>query len=170
MKNRGFTLIELMVTIAIVAILATVAVPSFRDIIVNNRMASQANALVSALTLARSEAVKQNQTATVCASSNGTSCTTCATGVDWACGWLVWVDSNGDNTLQASEIIRVESTLAGSSKLTGPAASLQYQASGFTTAAVTYSLCYSTQYSGRKTSVSTTGRVNTVKYTPVACP
>jgi type IV fimbrial biogenesis protein FimT len=165
-----------MVTIAIVAILATVAVPSFRDIIVNNRLASQANALVSALTLARSEAVKQNQTATVCVSTNGTTCTTtsatCAAGIGWACGWLVWVDSDGSGAMQASEIIRVGGALTGDSKLSGSAASLQYLASGLSTATTTttFSLCYSTQYPGRTISISPAGRVNTVKYTPSSCP
>jgi type IV fimbrial biogenesis protein FimT len=58
---RGFTLLELMVTIAVLAILATVGVPSFRDLIQNNRVTTQTNELVTALSFARTEAVKRGR-------------------------------------------------------------------------------------------------------------
>jgi type IV fimbrial biogenesis protein FimT len=66
MKNRlGFTLIELLITIVVLAVLLTLAAPSFRDVIQNNRVTAQANELVSALHLARAEAVKRGQNAQV---------------------------------------------------------------------------------------------------------
>ena len=58
---RGFTLLELMVTVAVAAILATVAVPGFRDLIQNNRVTTQTNELVTALNFARTEAVKRGR-------------------------------------------------------------------------------------------------------------
>ena len=58
---RGFTLLELMVTIAVLAILTTIAIPNFRDLVQNNRVTTQANELVSALTFARTEAVKRGR-------------------------------------------------------------------------------------------------------------
>lgn len=59
--GRGFTLLELMVAIAVLAILATVGVPSFRELIQNNRVTTQTNELVSALNFARTEAVKRGR-------------------------------------------------------------------------------------------------------------
>ena len=58
---QGFTLLELMVAIAVLAILATVGVPSFQDLIQNNRVTTQTNELVTALNLARTEAVKRGR-------------------------------------------------------------------------------------------------------------
>ena len=70
-KSRpgGFTLVELMVTLTVLAILVGVALPSFRDMILNNRRTAIVNDLVSSLLLARSEAIKRGQPVSVCASS-----------------------------------------------------------------------------------------------------
>lgn len=87
MKEAGFTLMELMVTIALAVILITVAVPSFIDIIRNNRLATQTNELVTALTLARSEAVKRAARVAVRPWSTATG---------WTSGWAVTLDLDGD--------------------------------------------------------------------------
>jgi type IV fimbrial biogenesis protein FimT len=94
MKNSsGFTLIELMITLAIVGTLLTVGVPSLRTFLQNNQLIAATNELLSAIHIARSEAIKQNIAVTVCESSNGSSCS--ATG-NWENGWIVFVDSNYD--------------------------------------------------------------------------
>jgi len=94
-KHSGFTLIELMITLAIVAILLTVGVPSLKTFMQKNRLIASTNELLSALHVARSEAIKLNKRVTVCESSNGTSCTNPGTG-DWRDGWIVLADANGD--------------------------------------------------------------------------
>jgi type IV fimbrial biogenesis protein FimT len=115
--EKGFTLLELMVTLAIAAILATMAIPNFTEIITSNRLTTYNNELVAALNLARSEAIKRNQQIIVR-----------KTGANWENGWHVFVDidrsspasdankfnDNGDNNLcESSEdcILRVYSDL-----------------------------------------------------------
>jgi len=110
--QSGFTLIELLVTLAVVAVLIMVGIPSFADLMKNNRVATQTNALMRSLQLARSEAVKRGRQVTVCKSADQIACI--ATG-DWDQGWIIFVDNNGDGVIDAGEsIVRVQATLPSS--------------------------------------------------------
>lgn len=100
-RQNGFTLVELMVTIMVLAVLATIAFPSFQSTLRSNRIATASNELIASLALARSEAVKNRRGAGVCASSAGSTCD----GKSWADGWLVWADTNGDGGLSAGETV-----------------------------------------------------------------
>ncbi|MDS4028013.1 MAG: GspH/FimT family protein [Candidatus Contendobacter sp.] len=96
MKNdAGFTLIELIVTVAVVAVLLTVGVPELRETINNNRLTANANAFVAAMNLARSEAIKRNVRVTLCKSANGLCCVTGGSS-GYEQGWIVFADPNGD--------------------------------------------------------------------------
>lgn len=97
---RGFTLIELMVTIAVMAIGAAIALPSFTGIIRSNRVATGTNTLIATFNLARTEAIRSNRGGGMCISTNGTSCTTSG---GWEQGWLVWTDLDGEGDLSAGE-------------------------------------------------------------------
>lgn len=94
-RPRGFTLIELMMTIGVLAILMAVAGPSFVEIIRNNRVATQTNDVVGALSLARNEAAKRGLPVTVCAATADQSACAGDATEDWANGWLTFVDSTG---------------------------------------------------------------------------
>ena len=87
-KMQGLTMIELMITITIMAIVMGMAIPSFNSVIRDNRVLSGANALAGAIAQARSEAIKRSRSVTVCPSTNGTGCT----GSDWTLGWIVVVE------------------------------------------------------------------------------
>lgn len=114
---RGFTLIELMVVVAVLAILATVAVPGMRDFVQQNRLAAQSNELVGSFALARSEALKRGAPVSVCRSADGASCTG-----NWQDGWIVFADSAAPGAAPAvDELVRVTSELSGTTALNGPA-------------------------------------------------
>ena len=117
-KQHGFTLIELMVTMALAAILLTIGVPSFQSMMRNNRAATQANEFMSALNLARSEAVKRGQRASLCPSTDQANCTG---GTDWRAGWIVFVDTSTDpNVATVGEVLRVGEAFSGTPTFTGP--------------------------------------------------
>jgi type IV fimbrial biogenesis protein FimT len=105
----GFTLIELMVTIAVAAILVVVAVPNLRTFVQNGRINTQVNDLIADLNYARSEAIKRRTNVSVCQSTNGTTCT----GGNWKDGRLIWADANGNAALDAGEVLRARGAAAG---------------------------------------------------------
>jgi type IV fimbrial biogenesis protein FimT len=92
--QRGFTLIELIVTITIVGILLALAAPSFGEASLGSKLAATANRLLASATLARSEAIKRNASMTLCASADGANC---AASGGWEVGWIV---KNGATVLQ----------------------------------------------------------------------
>jgi type IV fimbrial biogenesis protein FimT len=92
-KPAGFTLMELMVTIAVAGVLVAVATPNLRTFLQNNRLSSAANDMLRSFQIARSEAIKRQQNVVVCASANPTLANpTCSYGA--FSGWIVFQDSN----------------------------------------------------------------------------
>lgn len=96
-QYRGFSLIELMITVAITAIAMAVAVPSFQQTIRTNRVVSLTNELSASLQLARSEAVTRGYPVTVCKSAHPEAADSACDGANWQNGWVVFVeqDSSG---------------------------------------------------------------------------
>jgi type IV fimbrial biogenesis protein FimT len=108
-RQSGFTLMELMVTIAIAAILMGIAIPSFIATIKSNRLTTQVNALVSSLNFARSEAIKRGLRVTLCKSGDGATCVANATS-DWSQGWIIFTDQDDDATYDSDTetLLKVE--------------------------------------------------------------
>jgi len=104
-SNRGFSLVELMIVIAIVAILLVIALPTFRDTFNRNRITTESNDLVTAFTLARSEAITRTVPVSVCPSTTGTSCIGTGAAADWGKGWIVFVDQGVAGTVDGTDAV-----------------------------------------------------------------
>jgi type IV fimbrial biogenesis protein FimT len=95
-SQRGMTLVELLTTVSLVAILLGIGVPSYRYVTTSNRVSAEVNSLLGDMQLARSEAVKQGQMVTVCPSTDQAQCTNTT---NWHTGWIVFNDVNGNQTV-----------------------------------------------------------------------
>lgn len=137
MNNKGqfagFTLVELMITLLLAAIVLSYGVPAFRNLILNNRQAAHMNNLLTSLMLARSEALKRHNSVTLCKSADNSSCTNAG---GWEQGWIVFNDPNNPGVVDAGETppIRVfqgfvnEAMLRGSTNIRN---NLTYASTGF---------------------------------------
>lgn len=163
-QSKGFSLIELMVTLAIAAIVLSVGVPSFRSVIMDGRLTTVANQFVTSVSLARSAAVRYQRNAFVCTSSNyDDPIPVCTASTDWSNGWIVWVDKDRDAVTDANEIISVFAPLSDSSSFSSlGTAGFAYNARGFSlSGGDELTLCDTrTAETGRLIRVNAVGRTN----------
>ena len=149
---KGFTLIELIVVLAIAAILATVGLPSMVEFVQNNRLAAETNRFVSSIRFARSEAVKRNEAITLNSSANS-----------WSDGWAINVGAAPVNP--TSEILRNEVAASQGITISSGApttANLTYQADGTIANTRTQFFICDERGSdlGRVVTINVTGRVD----------
>ena len=138
-RATGLTLVELMLVLAMMAVVTSLAAPSFRSLWVKRSVLLAAEALLSDFRYARSEALKRVRPVLVCQSSDGRSCTRNSSA--WADGWLVFVDSNGSAQVDAAnadgpaeELLRVQPALPALASIVSNVStghSITYQATGF---------------------------------------
>lgn len=100
--SRGFTLVELAVTVAVLAVVLGLSAPLFTGMINGNRLVGNANELVAAILIARSEAIRSNRPTSLCQSTDGATCSNVS---PWR-GWIVFADANNNNAADAGEIVR----------------------------------------------------------------
>lgn len=116
-RASGATLIELLVGITLAAILMANAIPMFGELMTRNRLAAYSNDFLSAVYLARGEAIKRNARVVICASSDGLSC---GSTDGWGEGWLVYTDGNNNAAVDTGEaIITSHGGLAENYSMTG---------------------------------------------------
>lgn len=151
----GFTLVELIVTLVILGILTAIAIPSFRNFTRSSEATSAANDLVSAMNLARSEAVTRAQRVSICKSANQTSCVT--TG-EWDQGWIVYV---GETIID--ELLRTNAAPAGLVTMSGGPNIMTYAPSGFFSGVSNGTIAVVSDTSQINVIFSSTGRVRSEK-------
>jgi type IV fimbrial biogenesis protein FimT len=109
--SRGITLLEMVSVMAIMAILMTIAIPSYKYVTNSNRIAAEVNGLLGDMQFARGEAIKEGQTVTVCVSNDGA---TCLRNTSWNTGWIVFSDVNSDQTVDPNDtVLRVQAAFSG---------------------------------------------------------
>jgi type IV fimbrial biogenesis protein FimT len=132
-RISGFTLLELMTTLAIVAILVALAAPSYRDFTSNNQVTAVNNDLIAALNLARSEATRRGTPVTICASRDAAAC---ADATAWGQGWIVFENTGAAGVIESPDkVVQKWSEAAGNIQLTTTSDYVQYQPTGTVTAA-----------------------------------
>ena len=109
-KIQGFTLLELMITVSIAAILTMVGIPSFMGLIRDSRMTANTNDFLTTLNYARSEAATRNENVIVQSKSG--------INLDWKDGWDIYIDANSDNIVDAGELLKTHDALPAGYTLT----------------------------------------------------
>ncbi len=170
----GFTIIELMIVMVVLAVLIAIAAPSLRTMIVGNAVRSVTGDLQSDIAMSRSEASKRSQRVVLCASTNQNTCTGATS---WALGWISFVDADNNgqrDTVGTNEpLLRVKDAAPTSVQInTSPAgvSDIRFRSIGVIDAAKNITLCPATTGSGatgRTITINALGRVQTVT---VTCP
>ncbi len=165
---QGFTLVELIITISVAAILLTISVPAFRALTRTFQLSTQANIFVTSVNVSRAESIRRSRRVTLCPSADGTGC---AASGNWDQGWIVFVDLDNDAARDAGEdLIAVHGALEGGLTLIGDSDVSNYisfrsdgtsrLANGTSFQSGTITLCQEDR--GIDIVLSPTGRISTV--------
>lgn len=160
-KNKGFTLIELMVVVGIVSIMMMIAVPTLKQSMANNRLMFEAQSLYNVITFARTEALRRNDYVSVCPSINGSACS----GTDYSRGTIVYLNSNMLGLTATSQIIKVYDSWNPKDKANFTVGSdITFTGSGISkTNTVSTLLVCSPTYNSYNISINLVGKVTLIK-------
>jgi len=131
-NNHGFTLIELIVTLAVVSILLLTGIPMLNQMTTSNRLVTQINSIAGSLAVARSESIKRGESITLCGSTDGATCDTSS----WELGWIVFSDADNNATLNSAteSMLKIVAPFSGGStlrlSLSDSASVIRYRSNG----------------------------------------
>ncbi|MFN7096480.1 MAG: GspH/FimT family pseudopilin [Gammaproteobacteria bacterium] len=134
--RTGYTLIEMLMTLVLIGILAAIAYPSYRAVMQNIRVDAITNDFMSSLSYARSEALKRDESISICAAADS-SLTSCGNSTNWANGWIIFVDSDADGVIAtSSDRLKTHNALDSGSLISSTLAAITYNRSGFLSAGI----------------------------------
>jgi type IV fimbrial biogenesis protein FimT len=179
-RQKGFTLTEMLIVSAIVAILLGIAIPSYKYLTSSYRMSAEVNNLLGDMQFARGEALKEGNGVTVCVSADGATCTG---GTNWNPGWIVFSDPNSNAVVDPGErVLKVQSAFTGAIpdvfSAGGGVTSVTFNREGFATSvngfqATTLTLTESTNNNAytRCLQITAVGLMTTLTHTfnPASC-
>ncbi len=175
-REHGVTLLEVTVVMAIVAVLAAIAIPSFTYVSNSNRIAAEVNGLLGDMQFARGEAIKEGQTVTVCVSQDQKTCQ--GNNTNWQSGWIVFSDVNGNQIVDngTDTVLRVQTPFTGTDTFVANnnLTAVTFNREGFATgipngATITLHARTPTNTSTRCLTVTLIGIVNVVTYDGATC-
>ncbi len=158
-KQQGMTMLELLIVIVMVAILASMAVPSFNGSMARSQLNGMRANLASAMQLARSEALKRKSPVTVCTSNDQDGC---SGSTDWQDGWIIFADTDGNGSRAAGEqLLQVKYSESRLVTYQAPSALITFDRIGRAAAGSgDYSLCHPNNATvGKKVTISVTGSI-----------
>ncbi len=148
-RQKGLTLIELIITVAVFVVVVSTAGPAMQNLLRNNRVVSQVNTLLGDLNFARSEAIKRGERVTICQSDDQATCS--GSQKEWHKGWIVR-DTSGT-------LLRVHGELRGGTTLEFSHSQLSYKGDGTATGLASGTFTFCNSGTGKALTVSATGRV-----------
>lgn len=158
MKHQnGVTLIELMITLAIITIILTAVAPSIQSILIKNRIVAEINEMSSLIRFARHHAINEQAPVSVCPSSDHINCSS-----DWNDPKIVFIDLDNNGIRAAAEELVVSiSAISSTNTMTGPAGSLIFLGTGESSVATEILLCHDNKKAeyARSLSITLQGRV-----------
>jgi type IV fimbrial biogenesis protein FimT len=179
-QHLGFTLLELLVTTIVLAVVMAIALPSMRDLIVGNRLSSSVNSFIGLINYARSEAIARNQDVMVCPKASGA--ITCTSTTSWNTHDIqAFVDEDGSGQINGAELVlktiaAVDPSDSNTAFDQGSNVALVFGSAGFARNAESFKIyvksddaTYVSRF-GRTVCVSKAGRVRVVAYTVATCP
>lgn len=136
-QQQGMTLLEMLIALAIAAIMLTVVAPNVQTIMAKNKTTAEINELSAALQYARYTAVDQSATTIVCPSSDFSNCSD-----NWNKAKIVFIDNNGNGDRDNSEpLLLATQSVSGSHNMTGPSDPVEFSETGGTNAATSIKIC-----------------------------